>query len=35
MDCPFCLTENAMNALVCCSCARDIVVPASLMAERI
>ena len=34
MSCPFCLTENAANALVCDSCARDIAVPASLMAER-
>jgi hypothetical protein len=34
MSCPFCLTENAANALVCASCARDIAVPASLMAER-
>jgi hypothetical protein len=34
MSCPFCLTENAANALVCSSCARDIAVPASLIAER-
>jgi hypothetical protein len=34
MSCPFCLTENAANALVCESCARDIAVPASLAAER-
>ena len=34
MPCPFCLTENAANALVCASCARDIAVPPSLIAER-
>jgi hypothetical protein len=34
MHCPFCLTENAANALVCASCARDIAIPPSLIAER-
>jgi hypothetical protein len=34
MMCPFCLQENAAGALVCASCARDIAVPASLIAER-
>jgi hypothetical protein len=32
--CPFCLQENADAALVCAACARDIAVPASLLAER-
>jgi hypothetical protein len=32
--CPFCLKENAPQALVCQSCSRDITVPASLIAER-
>ena len=34
MMCPFCLQENATNALVCDSCSRDIAVPGSLIAER-
>lgn len=34
MVCPFCQNENAQSALVCASCARDIVVPKSLLAER-
>ena len=34
MMCPFCLKENAANALVCESCARDIAVPDQLLAER-
>jgi hypothetical protein len=34
MMCPFCLHENAAEALVCASCTRDIAVPASLLAER-
>jgi hypothetical protein len=34
MICPFCMTENAANAMVCGSCARDIAIPASLIAER-
>jgi hypothetical protein len=32
--CPFCTRENASNALVCSSCARDIAVPGALIAER-
>jgi hypothetical protein len=32
--CPFCTRENASKALVCSTCARDIAVPASLIAER-
>ena len=34
MICPFCQNENAQAALVCASCARDISVPKSLLAER-
>lgn len=34
MMCPFCLKENALKALVCNSCSRDIAVPESLIAER-
>jgi hypothetical protein len=34
IPCPFCLQENVAGALVCASCARDIAVPASLLAER-
>jgi hypothetical protein len=34
MMCPFCLQENAADALVCAACSRDIAVPASLLAER-
>jgi hypothetical protein len=34
MLCPFCQSENAPLALVCASCARDIAVPKSLLAER-
>jgi hypothetical protein len=34
MMCPFCMRENALEALVCDSCSRDIVVPQSLIAER-
>ena len=34
MECPFCQNENAQDALVCACCARDIVVPKSLLAER-
>lgn len=34
MICPFCTWENASNALVCSTCARDIAVPVSLIAER-
>jgi len=32
--CPYCQAENADSALVCGSCARDIAVPATLIAER-
>jgi len=32
--CPFCTRENPSNALVCGSCARDIAIPSSLIAER-
>lgn len=34
MICPFCESDNASSALVCVACARDIVVPKSLLAER-
>ncbi len=34
MICPFCLKENAAEALVCGSCGRDIAAPKSLIAER-
>ena len=34
MMCPFCLKQNALEALVCDSCSRDIAVPKSLIAER-
>lgn len=34
MICPYCARENPPAALICGSCARDIVVPASLIAER-
>lgn len=34
LNCPFCAQENASQATVCCSCARDMVVPSSLLAER-
>lgn len=33
-DCPFCAQPTAPQALVCSSCARDIVIPESLIAER-
>jgi hypothetical protein len=32
--CPFCQSDNANGALVCASCARDIAVPVTLIAER-
>jgi hypothetical protein len=32
--CPYCQAENGDRALVCASCARDIAVPAKLIAER-
>ena len=34
MICPYCLNENAPDALVCSTCSRDIAVPATLIAER-
>jgi hypothetical protein len=34
MMCPYCLTENVSNTLVCSTCSRDIAVPATLIAER-
>jgi hypothetical protein len=34
MMCPFCANENAVQAVVCRSCARDIAAPHSLIAER-
>jgi len=34
MICPFCLKQNAAEALVCDGCARDIAVPKSLLDER-
>lgn len=33
-DCPFCAQPVVPQALVCSSCGRDIVVPASLVVER-
>jgi hypothetical protein len=32
--CPFCTHENPSAAVVCGSCARDIAIPPSLVAER-
>jgi hypothetical protein len=34
MMCPFCFSENDLEAMVCGSCARDIAPPKSLIAER-
>ncbi|MCP3467950.1 hypothetical protein [Bradyrhizobium sp. CCGUVB23] len=34
MKCPYCQSDNAESALVCASCARDIAIPATLIAER-
>lgn len=34
MKCPYCQSDNIDRALVCASCARDIAVPAALIAER-
>jgi hypothetical protein len=34
MICPYCLSENALDALVCSTCSRDVAVPATLIAER-
>jgi len=33
-SCPYCLSENPADALVCAACSRDIAVPATLIAER-
>jgi hypothetical protein len=33
-SCPYCLSENRADALVCAACSRDIAVPATLIAER-
>ena len=33
-DCPFCSQPNTPQALVCSSCARDIAIPDTLIAER-
>jgi hypothetical protein len=34
MSCPFCQSDNALTALVCAACGRDIAVPESLVLER-
>ena len=34
MNCPYCRSENADDALVCATCWRDIAVPPTLIAER-
>ncbi|MGV7218935.1 hypothetical protein [Bradyrhizobium sp. UFLA05-112] len=34
MKCPYCRSENVESALVCASCARDIAIPPTLIAER-
>ncbi len=34
MKCPYCQSENLEGALICASCARDVAVPATLIAER-
>ncbi|MGY8664560.1 hypothetical protein Q3C01_19715 [Bradyrhizobium sp. UFLA05-109] len=34
MKCPYCQSDNVEVALVCASCARDIAIPATLIAER-
>jgi hypothetical protein len=33
-SCPYCLSENHADSLVCAACSRDIAVPATLIAER-
>jgi predicted amidophosphoribosyltransferase len=33
-DCPFCGKPVVPNALVCSSCAREITIPETLLAER-
>jgi hypothetical protein len=32
--CPFCFADHPEGALACASCARDIAIPAGLIAER-
>jgi hypothetical protein len=34
MNCPYCRSENADDALACANCSRDIAIPATLIAER-
>jgi hypothetical protein len=34
MNCPYCRSDNAQDALVCASCTRDIAIPPTLIAER-
>ena len=34
MRCPYCQSDTVEEALVCSACARDIAIPASLIAER-
>jgi hypothetical protein len=34
MNCPYCQSQNADEAVVCRACGRDIAIPASLIAER-
>ena len=34
MKCPFCAFETESGVLVCSACSRDIIAPASLIAER-
>ena len=34
IPCPFCRSANPDGTLVCTNCARDIAIPATLLAER-
>jgi hypothetical protein len=34
LKCPFCAFETEAGVLVCSACSRDIVAPASVIAER-
>jgi hypothetical protein len=34
MNCSYCRSENAPDAIVCASCSRDIAIPPTLIAER-
>ena len=34
MKCSYCGSDNVEGALVCAACARDIAIPATLVAER-